>query len=206
MLQHNNPFRRFLLSLSALKRFNRALTALEEKAHIQPNLVMFSLWVAQQELQLSENWQDTFKAYFNWQQDFGGHFAQQLSKLKHLAQVSEVDDNGPLHRIISHLNQAKKFASQQEQALLFFYYQQRQSLEKATSRQEALIHNLQQTLPEATPLAVQDLTVLLSIVVEDDEISDYLEQLTADGKLVLEDEAAEAEIKDAKEAEETPET
>lgn len=184
MLQHNNPFRRFLLSLSPLKKFNLALANLEE-AGAKPNLIMFALWTAQQQLQFTEDWQQVFGAFFNWNQDFTASFASQVTKLKHLAERSEFNEDGPLHQLIKHLNQAKNLASQQEQSLLYFYYQERQGLEAAANRQVALIHNLEQSLPKATALAVSDLEALLILLVEDEDLAEYLDLLKSSGTLTF---------------------
>lgn len=185
MLQHNNPFRRFLLSLSPLKKLNFALANLEEEAGAKPNLIMFALWAAQQQLQFTEDWQQAFGAFFNWNQDFTLNFASQLAKLKHLAEKSEYNEDGPLHQLISPLTQAHRLASQQEQGLLYFYYQERQGLAKVATRQEALIHNLQQSLPSKVELDEEQIKTLLTLVVEEDELPSYLEKLTANSALCL---------------------
>lgn len=185
MLQHNNPFRRFLLSLSPLKKLNLALASLEEEAGAKPNLIMFALWAAQQQLQFTEDWQQAFGAFFNWNQDFTLNFASQLAKLKHLAEKSEYNEDGPLHQLISPLTQAHRLASQQEQGLLYFYYQERQGLAKVATRQEALIHNLQQSLPSQTPLKEEQIKILFNLVVEEQELETYLDLLADNTELIL---------------------
>ena len=170
MLQHDNPFWRFSLSLYQLKRIKEACLNLQDNAGANVNLLLFALWVAQQKKRLAPDWQDTFKQLENWHQDYTLPLRRQRIELQTLAIKADRHEGGPLHQMRDHLQKAELLAEQQEQAVLYYYYQQDLGLLVCEDKQAALIENLSACIPAPSGIDQSPLEVLLGVYLETPEL------------------------------------
>ncbi len=177
MLLHDNPFRRFTQSLYQLKRIKDACLQLQVDTGANTNLVMFAIWVAQQQLRLHPDWQASFPQLVNWHRDYTLAFRRQQQELLHLAANADKDENGPLHRMHKLVSQAEDLAEQQEQAVLYYYYQQKIGLLECEDRAAALIENLSLVLQEPDKIEDESLSVLLEIYLDTEEVELQLVRL-----------------------------
>lgn len=172
MLQHDNPFWRFSLSLYQLKRVKTACLQLQDEAGANVNLVLFALWVSQQRLRFAPDWQATFSQLENWHEDYTLSLRRQRSQLKHLAERADRHEEGPLHQMHQHLQKAELLAEQQEQAVLYYYYQQRQGLLVCEDKQAALFENLVASIPDPTAIDNEPLQVLLGLLLDQEIVEE----------------------------------
>lgn len=169
MLQHDNPFRRFTQGLSQLKRIKDACLQLQEEAGANPNLVLFAVWTAQQQLRIHPDWPTNFQQLVNWNRDYTQQLRRQHNELQRLAPRADKDENGPLHQMQQLLQQAEGLAEVQEQAVLYFYYQQRTGLLECENRTAALLENLSLCFAEPSKVEDTNLKILLEIILDEQE-------------------------------------
>lgn len=174
---HDNPFRRFVLGLLQLSRIQEACSYFYQ-AGSNPNLLLFALWTAQQQLRLAPAFTQDFPQLGNWYRDYTQPLRRQQRDLRLLADVMDQASTGPMHRMQQLLSEALTLAEQQEHAILYYHYQQRQGLLPCESRQMALLENLLLCLgdlpqPESKPLAA-----LLNVVLEDEQIEPVIATLS----------------------------
>ena len=170
MLQHDNPFWRFSLSLYQIKRIQDACLQLQDEAGANVNLLFFAVWTSQQQLRFSPDWQEAFQQHQNWHRDYTQSLRRQRKELKLLASRADANENGPLHQMHKHISLAEHLADQQEQAVLYFYYQQRQGLLDCEDKTAALIENLAASIPDPTQIDNQPLQTLLGILLDENEL------------------------------------
>ena len=166
MLQHDNPFWRFSLSLYQLKRIKDACLKLQDDADANVNLLLFALWIAQQQKRLAPDWQNTFIQLDNWHQNYTLTLRRQRIELQTLAVRADRHESGPLHQMRDFIQKAELLAEQQEQAVLYYYYQQNQGLLDCEDRHAALIENLSSCIPNPTKIDNGPIEVLLGVYLD----------------------------------------
>ncbi len=177
MLQHDNPFWRFSLNLYQVRRIREALHQLQDEAGANMNLLLFALWVAQQQLRFLPNRTVHFEQLENWHRDYTLPLRHQRVTLKRLAEKADKNDQGPLHQMRKHIQQAEGYAEQQEQAVLYYYYQQRQGLTPCEDRKAALIENLTDCFDVSSQVERTPLEVLLGILLDKEQIESTVVKL-----------------------------
>lgn len=170
MLQHDNPFWRFSLSLYQLKRIKDACLQLQDTSGTNVNLLFFAIWAAQQRLRFSPDWQKSFQQFQNWHQDYTLQLRRQRNELKIIAEKADVNENGPLHRMRDHILKAEQLAEQQEQAVLYYYYQKRTGLIDCENREAALLENLAHCFEDPRLVDDAPIKVLLSIMLDEADV------------------------------------
>ncbi|SFX57004.1 TIGR02444 family protein [Marinospirillum alkaliphilum] len=167
MLLHDNPFWRFSLSLYQLKRIKDACLQLQDESGANVNLLLFALWVSQQQLRFAPDWKQSFQQLDNWHRDYTLQLRRQRNELKVLAEKADQHEDGPLHRMRDHIMKAELLAEQQEQAVLYYYYQERQGLLDCENKEAALIENLCNCFEDPTQVDDAPLKVLLGVLLDE---------------------------------------
>ena len=144
-LEYDNPFWLFSTKLYRLDEVEAACIYLQDHQNIMVNQLLFSCWLATQNMSYAEDWAQQVEPVLGWHNQYVVPLRKQRRQLKPMAMAQS-----HLQKLQSHLLQAELLSEQHEQALLYLLYSLRKGLVSAEDRAQALKTNLSFVVKDTT--------------------------------------------------------